>query len=69
MIKLSGLWLNEKNGKRYFSGTLGDAKVLIFKNDYKTEDKHPDYNMFLAPKPAPKAEARQQEQSKDEYPF
>jgi hypothetical protein len=50
MIKLTGLWLNTKDGKQYFSGSLGGAKVLIFKNDYKKEDKHPDYNLFLVKK-------------------
>ena len=51
MIKITGLWKNEdRNGNTYFSGYLGSAKVLIFKNKYKETDKQPDYNMFVAPK-------------------
>lgn len=67
MIKLSGLWLNEKNGQKYFSGNLGDAKVLIFKNKYKTDEKHPDFNLYLAPKPPKQQEAKQEKT--DEYAF
>lgn len=50
MIKVCGLWLNESKNGKYFSGTLGGIKILIFKNQYKKEDKHPDYNLFFAPK-------------------
>ena len=60
LIKLTGLWINEKNGRKYMSGTLrdsdiealtglGDMKILIFKNDDK-EDNQPDYRMLAAPK-------------------
>lgn len=48
MIELTGLWLNEsKSGEKYFSGRLGGGKVLIFKNKHKSEDKHPDYRMYV----------------------
>lgn len=50
LIPLTGLWLNEKNGEKYFSGTLGNAKVLIFKNKHKEKENQPDYQMYLAPK-------------------
>tara|TARA_R100001463_G_scaffold40684_1_gene86134 strand:- start:964 stop:1230 length:267 start_codon:yes stop_codon:yes gene_type:complete len=53
-IKLTGLWQNEmKDGGSYLNGTLGTAKVLVFKNTYKQEGSNePDYNMYLAPKKA-----------------
>ena len=49
LINLGGLWLNEsKSGTKYFSGYLGDAKILIFKNNHKDEgSKQPDYRMYL----------------------
>lgn len=55
MIPLGGLWVNEtKDGQQYLSGYLGQAKLLIFINQYKQEDKHPDYVMYVAPnKPKP----------------
>ena len=52
LIPLGGLWLNtSKDGKKkYMSGNLTSrVKILIFKNTKKMTDKHPDYNMFLAP--------------------
>lgn len=50
LVPLGGLWLNEtQDGRRkYMKGYLGEAQVLIFKNKFKAEDKHPDYRMYLA---------------------
>lgn len=49
MINATGLWLHEKqDGTTYMSGTLGGVRVLIFKNEHKTEDKHPDYRLVFA---------------------
>jgi len=63
LLKLGGLW-KTKTGKG-LSGQprednytrpafelmrSGDPfRVLVFKNDRKEQDNHPDYNMFLAP--------------------
>ena len=48
MIRLTGLWMNEsRDGKKYMSGTMGGAKLLIFKNERKEQDKHPDYYAFI----------------------
>ena len=50
MINVTGLWLNkDKNGRTYMSGTMGGARVLIFKNEKKQEgSKQPDYNLVFA---------------------
>ncbi len=49
-IKLTSLWKNKtEKGQEYFSGYLGDAKLMIFPNGYKKEDKHPDYIVYLVP--------------------
>ena len=49
MIKLTGLWKHEdKNGQIYYSGNLGSGRILIYKNSYKEEDKHPDLVMYIA---------------------
>ncbi len=51
MVEISGLWLNESNGKKWMSGYMGNAKILIFRNTYKTEGSNePDYKMYIAPK-------------------
>lgn len=50
MVKLTGLWKNTKDGKSYLSGSLGTARVLVFPNEFKKDEKDPDYNLVLAPK-------------------
>jgi hypothetical protein len=57
MTKLCGLWrATSKDGSTsYLSGSLGAARVLIFKNKYKEAENHPDYNVFIVPAtPKPK---------------
>ena len=50
MINATGLWINKtKNGDEYLSGSLGGVKVLIFKNNNKKQENHPDYQMIFAP--------------------
>jgi len=51
MLQVTGLWINEaQSGEKYMVGYLGSLRVLIFKNRYKTDDRHPDYVMHFAPK-------------------
>ena len=51
MINLCGLWKNvSKDGKTYFSGNIGNAKILIFENDKRGNEKAPDYQLVLADK-------------------
>lgn len=49
--KLGALWLKtSKAGNKYLQGTIdtkqGKIKIIIFKNNKKKEDKHPDYVIF-----------------------
>jgi len=54
MILLTGLWLKtSKKGKKYFSGNMGQNRLLIYKNENKTKDTQPDYLLYIAP-PMPK---------------
>jgi len=46
--KIGALWLNtSKSGTKYMSGSVEIdgvvTKIVVFKNSYKEEDKHPDY--------------------------
>lgn len=49
LVKLGGLWMNEKSGMNYLSGYLGSAKLLIFSNKYHSKDTDPKYIMYVAP--------------------
>ena len=49
--RLTGLWKNKtKDGKTYLSGSLGLSRLLVLPNDYKRNEKDPDYNVLLCPK-------------------
>ena len=48
--KLTGLWKNKtKDGKTYLSGNLGLSRLLVLPNDYKRNEKDPDYNVLVCP--------------------
>lgn len=47
MIKICGMWKSKsKDGKTYFSGSVGGVKYLLFQNN-KTEENHPDVELFI----------------------
>jgi hypothetical protein len=51
LVELCGLWESQaKTGATYLSGTLGGAKVLVFRAKKHT-DNSPDWRIYLAPKP------------------
>lgn len=48
MIKLAALWKKEsKEGRTYYHGRFGEARLLLFKNENKKSEKHPDLNLFI----------------------
>jgi hypothetical protein len=50
LVKISGLWANQKqDGEVYYTGSLGNAKIVIFKNKFKDTDKHPDMHLYISP--------------------
>ena len=68
-VKLTGLWENTTTkGEVYYSGSLGTAKLLIFKNSFKEKDNDPDFNLFLAPKEK-KPDVPQPEIRREDEPF
>lgn len=68
MIKLCALWQKKsKNGDTYFSGSMGDAKVLIFKNAKKRKPNAPDYFLYVDSKQ--KGEDKSQQKQDTSIPF
>ena len=53
MLEIAAVWENtDKHGKKYFSGNLGNSKLLILQNKYKKEgSKEPDYRVVVCEKP------------------
>jgi hypothetical protein len=47
--KLGALWCGKsQNGVEYMSGEINGKRVIVFKNKFKKEDKHPDYVIYKA---------------------
>lgn len=48
---IGALWINNGKNTIYLSGQIEiDGKkhnIVVFKNNYKKEDKHPDYKIYL----------------------
>jgi uncharacterized protein (DUF736 family) len=57
---IGALWVNKE--KKFLSGSITidgkETKIIVFKNDRKSEDKHPDYRIFLS---KPKGESAERE--------
>ena len=52
LVKIGALWADEdKDGNQYFSGSFGDAKLLVLPNQFKESSKHPDYVVFVCKRP------------------
>jgi hypothetical protein len=72
LLKIAGLWKVEKDGKTYLSGSLGPGvKILVLRNQFKKEPKHPDYNVFLCQAERKKTERRPEPEPppNEEMPF
>lgn len=50
MMKVARLWKNKtKLGDEYFSGYFGeDVKIVVFKNKFKKDPKHHDFNVYFS---------------------
>jgi len=69
-VRIGGLWLNTtRDGKTYMAGNLGQARLLVYKNDYKRGENDPDYVMYIAARQQqsePEAEATDEQ---EQIPF
>lgn len=55
LVPIGGLWSHDDRGGRfYLSGYLGDALLFVFANTFKKpNDKQPDYRMYVGRKRKP----------------
>lgn len=68
--KIGALWLRtaKNSGDKYMSGVVdmdGDnsQRIVVFKNGYKEENKHPDYVIYI------QEEETEEQQHDDDIPF
>lgn len=51
LCEIFALWKNtSKNGDTYLTGTMGNSRILVFKNNQKEAENQPDYRVFVATK-------------------
>lgn len=46
--ELGALWIKQSARGEFMTGTIGDQKVVVFRNDKKTSDRQPDYRVLKA---------------------
>jgi hypothetical protein len=67
-VSIGALWeKNSSKGLKFFSGQIEvneeKIQIVVFKNDYKKEDKHPDWKIFISkPKDSDQQEGQKQRQ-------
>ena len=50
MIQIAAFWKKQsKNDRTYYQGKLGNGRLLLFKNDKKESEKHPDLILYVVP--------------------
>ena len=50
MIELASFWKRESkkdSSRTYWTGRMGRGRLLLFTNEHKTEDKHPDLILYV----------------------
>lgn len=43
LVKIGALWKKEKS----LQGKMGDARLIVLKNNFKESDRHPDYIVYV----------------------
>lgn len=46
--EIGALWLKESAKGKYLSGTINGERVVVFKNEKKSNEKAPDYRVLRA---------------------
>ncbi|MBM4270143.1 MAG: hypothetical protein FJ144_26660 [Deltaproteobacteria bacterium] len=46
-IRATGLWANERNGRKYLSSKIGGIRGLIFPNEHRRGEKDPTHALCI----------------------
>ena len=69
LVRIGGLWRNTNAKGTYLSGKLGQAKLLVFENSHKTDEKQPDYIVYVAPSKPPQEKTSGPNEPPGEWAF
>ncbi len=48
MIQIAAFWKKESvNGRTYYTGKMGNGKLLVLENERKQQQKHPDMILYI----------------------
>lgn len=68
--KIGALWLKDGKKGKYFSGVIEVSGqkigVVVFKNNHKTEDRYPDYDILVC---KPRKQGPGTDKFDDQIPF
>lgn len=68
MIEIAALWKKQsKNDRTYYTGKLGNGRLLLFLNDKKGNEKAPDLRLYVVEDTAKKEGKEGESSSKPEY--
>lgn len=67
MDKIGALWLKDGPNGKFMSGVIGGKPVLVFKNKYKKQDNHPDYNVFAGQSKTELPDKKKEQRYEEEY--
>ena len=70
---IGALWINEGKAGKFLAGNITidgvTTSIVVFKNDYKKADNHPDYRIFLSNKQAVNSPAAEATEAAEEDPM
>ena len=68
MIEIAALWKKQsKNDRTYYTGKLGNGRLLLFLNDKKGNEKAPDLRLYIVEDSSRKENGEKELASKPEY--
>lgn len=69
-LELGALWAKKtKAGDEFWSGSLNNLNITVWRNTRKTKDNQPDFRVFLSEKPKQRGPDERQQSSDEGFGF
>lgn len=70
LVKIGALWVGaDKKGNPQLTGKMGDARLLVLKNNFKERDNQPDYVVYVTKNERRDNGEEQRPLEQEEMPF